>query len=146
MDSSESGQLPEGLSATAQVIIREQTDSVLIPLQALYGSVQAPTVRIVSGNDIIEREVSLGISDDFWVVVEDGLNEGETISMEVVGSSTSGIRWNWRDIPRGGRIWRRPPPKRWRWWRWRPVGISSAGRGRFETCYGTAPLEHCTEL
>ena len=91
VDSSESGQLPEGLSATAQVIIREQTDSVLIPLQALYGSVQAPTVRIVSGNDIIEREVTLGISDDFWVVVEGGLDEGETISMEVVGSSTAGF-------------------------------------------------------
>ena len=91
VDSSESGPLPEGLSATAQVIIREQTDSVLIPLQALYGSVQAPIVRVVSGNDIIERQVSLGISDDFWVVVEDGLNEGETISMEVVGSSTSGF-------------------------------------------------------
>ena len=91
VDSSESGQLPEGLSATAQVIIREQTDSVLIPLQALYGSVQAPTVRVVSGNDIIEREVTLGISDDFWIVVEDGLNEGETISMEVVGSSTAGF-------------------------------------------------------
>ena len=91
VDSSESGQLPEGLSATAQVIIREQTDSVLVPLQALYGSVQAPTVRVVSGNDIIERQVTLGISDDFWIVVEDGLNEGETISMEVVGSSTAGF-------------------------------------------------------
>ena len=84
-------QLPEGLSATAQVIIREQTDSILIPLQALYGSVQEPVVKIVSGNDIIERQVSLGISDDFWIVVEDGLNEGETISMEVIGSSTTGF-------------------------------------------------------
>lgn len=89
VDSSENVQLPEGLSATAQVIIREQTDSILIPLQALYGSVQAPTVKVVSGNDIIERQVALGISDDFWVVVEQGLDEGETISMEVVGSSTS---------------------------------------------------------
>ena len=89
VESSESGPLPEGLSATAQVIIREQTDAVLIPLQALYGSVQAPTVRVVSGNDIVERQVTLGISDDFWVVVEDGLVEGETISMEVLGASTS---------------------------------------------------------
>ena len=89
LDPSASAQLPEGLSATAQVIIREQRDSVLIPLQALYGSVQAPTVRVASGDDIIERQVTLGISDDFWVVVEEGLIEGETISMEVVGSSTS---------------------------------------------------------
>ena len=89
VESPDAGQLPEGLSATAQVIIREQTNSVLIPLQALYGSVEAPTVRVTSGNDIIERQVTLGISDDFWVVVEEGLGEGETVSMEVVGSSTS---------------------------------------------------------
>ena len=89
VETSAADQLPEGLSATAQVIIREQTDSVLIPLQALYGSVQAPTVRVVSGENVIERQVSLGISDDFWVVVEDGLAEGEFISMEVVGSSTT---------------------------------------------------------
>ena len=88
VDASETGQLPEGLSATAQVIIREESDAVLIPLQALYGSVQAPAVRVVSGNGTSERQVTLGISDDFWVVVEDGLNEGETISMEVVGTST----------------------------------------------------------
>ena len=89
VESSADAQLPEGLSATAQVIIREQTDSLLIPLQALYGSVQSPTVRVANGENIVERQVSLGISDDFWVVVEDGLAEGEFVSMEVVGSSTS---------------------------------------------------------
>ena len=111
VESSAADQLPEGLSATAQVIIREQTDSVLIPLQALYGSAQAPTVRVVNGEDIVDRQVTLGISDDFWVVVEDGLAEGETISMEVVGSSTTqfgGIGATFRAVggfgggPRGG--------------------------------------------
>ena len=110
VDSSDIGQVPEGLSATAQVIIRERNNAALIPLQALYGSAQAPTVRVVSGNDIIEREIRLGISDDFWVVVEEGLSEGETISMEVVGSDTSqfgGIGATFRAVggfggPRGG--------------------------------------------
>ena len=110
VETSAADQLPEGLSSTAQVIIREQTDSVLIPLQALYGSVQAPTVRVVNGENIIERQVTLGISDDFWVVVEDGLAEGEFISMEVVGSSTTqfgGIGATFRAVggfggPRGG--------------------------------------------
>ena len=88
VDPTEDLQLPEGLSATAQVIIREQRDALLVPLQALYGSVQAPMVRVVAGNDIIERPVTLGINDDFWVVVEEGLREGETISMEVVGTGT----------------------------------------------------------
>ena len=46
-------------------------------------------MKVVSGTTIVERPVTLGISDDFWVVVEEGLDEGETIVMEVVGSSTS---------------------------------------------------------
>ena len=112
VDSSEIGQVPEGLSATAQVIIRERNNVALIPLQALYGTVQSPTVRVVSGNDIIEREVSLGISDDFWIVVEDGLEEGETISMEVVGSDTSqfgGIGATFRAVGGFGGTRGRPP-------------------------------------
>ena len=112
VDSSDISQMPEGLSATAQVIIRERSDVALIPLQALYGTVQAPTVRVVSGNDIIEREVRLGISDDFWVAVEEGLNEGETISMEVVGSSTSqfgGIGATFRAVGGFGGTGGRPP-------------------------------------
>ena len=89
VDSSETGQLPEGLSATAQIIIRERSDAILIPLQALYGTVQEPLVRVVVDDDLVEKQVSLGIGDDFWVVVEEGLDEGEVVSMEVVGSSTS---------------------------------------------------------
>ena len=89
VNSAESGQLPEGLSATAQIIIREQSDAILIPIQALYGTVQAPMVRVASSQALEERRVQLGISDDFWVVVEEGLDEGEVVSMEVVGSSTN---------------------------------------------------------
>ena len=89
VESTENVQLPEGLSATAQVIIREQTDALLVPLQALYGSVQAPMVKVVIGNNAVDRPVTLGINDDFWVVVEDGLREGETVSMEVVGTGTN---------------------------------------------------------
>ena len=89
VDSSESGRLPEGLSATAQIIIREQSDAILIPLQALYGTVQAPLVKVVVDEALVERQVGLGISDDFWVVIEEGLSEGEVVSMDVVGSGTS---------------------------------------------------------
>ena len=88
VESTDDIQLPEGLSATAQVIIREQTDALLVPLQALYGTVQAPMVRVVVGVNVTERPVTLGINDDFWVVVEEGLREGETVSMEVVGTGT----------------------------------------------------------
>ena len=87
MESPAGTQLPEGLSATAKVIFREENDVLLVPIQALFGSVDAPTVILV-GEDgsYVERAVTTGISDDFWVVIESGVSEGETILMTVVGS------------------------------------------------------------
>ena len=62
---------------------------ILIPIQALYGSVTQPSVKVVSSGQITDRVVELGISDDFWTVVTSGLDEGEVIRMEVVGSNTT---------------------------------------------------------
>ena len=81
--------LPEGLSAVAQVIIRQDTNAILIPIQALYGSVTQPSVKVVASGQVIDRAVELGISDDFWTVVTSGLDAGEVIRMEVVGSNTT---------------------------------------------------------
>lgn len=86
----EGTRLPEGLSAVAEVVIREQKDKLLVPIQALFGSVNDP-ILLVSNEDgsIQPRNVTLGISDDFWTVIEDGVSEGETILMTVVGADTS---------------------------------------------------------
>ena len=84
-------QLPEGLSAVAEVVIREQSNRLLVPIQALFGSVNDPILLIpTSDGTLVPRNVTLGISDDFWTVIEDGVvGEGETILMTVVGSDTS---------------------------------------------------------
>ena len=83
-------QLPEGLSAVAEIVIREQTDKLLVPIQALFGSVNEPILLVSNPDGTIEpREVTLGISDDFWTVIEEGIGEGETILMTVVGADTS---------------------------------------------------------
>ena len=99
-------QLPEGLSAVAEVVIREQTDQLLVPIQALFGSVNQPILLISKSDGTLEpRNVTLGISDDFWTVIEDGVSEGETILMIVVGSDTSqfgGLGGGFRAIAGGG--------------------------------------------
>ncbi len=83
-------QLPEGLSAVAEVVIREQNNQLLVPIQALFGSVNKPIILVSKPDGTLEaREVTLGISDDFWTVVEGGIVEGETILMTVVGADTS---------------------------------------------------------
>ena len=81
--------LSEGLSAVAQIIIREQRDSILIPIHSLGGSMQAPTVLLYKDNVITEQPITLGISDDFWTVATSGLKEGDQIVMDVIGADTS---------------------------------------------------------
>ena len=84
-------QLPEGLTATAQIVLRQETDALLVPIQALHGTVQEPKVSVYNGGQIEDRAVTLGINDDFWAVVTDGLAEGERIVMETQGVSTSNV-------------------------------------------------------
>ncbi len=84
-------ELPEGLSATANVVIREETDVLMVPLQSLYGTFQQPVVRVMSGGGIEERPVVLGNNDDFWVVVLDGLKEGDQVVIEAEEASTGGF-------------------------------------------------------
>ena len=83
-------QLLEGLSAVASVVIREETDVLLIPLQALHGTFDRPAVRVLGDDGEVElRELILGNSDDFWTVVESGLSEGETLLMQSQDASES---------------------------------------------------------
>ena len=61
-----------------------------MPLQALYGSFDQPLVRVMSNGGIEERPVTLGINDDFWVAVREGLVEGEQVVMETAEATTTG--------------------------------------------------------
>ena len=83
MNVPEGMRLREGLSATANIILRQESDVLLVPQQALYGSFDAPVVRVMTSSGIRERPVVLGNSDDFWTVVTRGLAEGEQVVMEV---------------------------------------------------------------
>lgn len=75
--------LKEGLSATAVVILREEKNVLLVPTQSIYGTYDKPTVQVWVEGKIEERAVKLGNTDDFWIVVLDGLTEGEKIITEV---------------------------------------------------------------
>ena len=81
-------QLPEGLSALASVVIREDNDVLLVPLQSLRGSFDQPAVQVMQNGRIEERAVTLGNSDDFWIVVVSGLQEGDQVVVEAQDAST----------------------------------------------------------
>ena len=83
--------LREGLTATASIVLRQENNVLLVPLQAIHGTFQEPTVMVLNNGSIEERPVLLGNSDDFWVVVEGGLEEGEQIVIESQDASSLGL-------------------------------------------------------
>ena len=81
--------LLEGLSALASVAIREDRGVLLVPLDSVYGSFDQPVLRVMDNGTIEERPVTLGNRDDFWVVVEGGISEGEEVILEYRDPSES---------------------------------------------------------
>ena len=72
--------LPSGLSAVASIIISEERDVLLVPLDALRGAFDSPTLNVVlPGGEIVETPVTLGNSDNFLTVVTSGVEEGDMI-------------------------------------------------------------------
>ena len=82
-------ELRDGLSATANIVLREEENVILVPIQALHGTFDVPVVLVLSGGVVEERTVALGSSDDFWIIVTDGLAEGEQVVLEAGEASTS---------------------------------------------------------
>lgn len=82
-------ELREGLTATASVIVSQELGVLRVPTASITGSFLQPTVRVANGSDIEEREVDLGSSDDFWVVVTAGLTEGEQVIMPAPSVGTT---------------------------------------------------------
>ena len=81
----------EGLTAVAQLVLSSELDVLLIPLQAVRGSFSQPTTLVFQDGVLTERPVATGASDDFWVVVGQGLVEGELVVMEGGGTSNFGF-------------------------------------------------------
>ena len=72
--------LPSGLSAVASIIVSEEHDVLLVPLDALRGAFDSPTLNVVlPDGEIVETPVTLGNSDNFLTVVTSGVEEGDMI-------------------------------------------------------------------
>lgn len=71
-----------GMSASADILIDKRTGVLLIPSRAVtQDSEGKTTVKVKSGEQTIERQVTIGISDDVNTEIT-GLAEGETVIVE----------------------------------------------------------------
>jgi HlyD family secretion protein len=78
--------LREGMNATALMAVQREEDVLLLPVQAIYGTFLEPLVRVIDDGVVTNRPVTLGNSDNFWVVIESGVEEGEEVIMHVADS------------------------------------------------------------
>jgi RND family efflux transporter MFP subunit len=96
-------QLREGLTATARIVINEEKSVLLVPQQSLYGTFDQPTVRLMTDSGVEDRAVELGNSDDIYVAVRSGLEEGDRVVMETAEFSTAGSGFGQIRAITGGR-------------------------------------------
>ncbi len=72
-------ELKDGMSATAEIIIEQHNDVLLIPNRAIQGSWENPFVEVVTEEQIEKRQISIGLSDGIYTEVLSGLEEGEEV-------------------------------------------------------------------
>ena len=72
-----------GMSASADVIIEKRTGVLLVPNRAVTQDKQGKTiVKVKSGEQVTERPVITGVTDDVSTEIVSGLTEGETVVIE----------------------------------------------------------------
>ncbi len=72
--------LRAGMSATADIVITEHTNVLLVPDRAIKQDSEGnPVVGVVVSEQVEERTVVIGISDGFETEILDGLEEGEVV-------------------------------------------------------------------
>jgi len=82
-DVPEGSGLRVGMSATADIVIDERSNVLLVPDRAIKQDSQGnPVVGVMVGKEVQERPVVIGISDGFDTEIVDGLNEDEVVVVE----------------------------------------------------------------
>ncbi len=85
-------ELREGLSATAAIVVRSEQDALLVPVQAIGGSFSVPTVKVQREGKEQEVEVDLGLSDESWVAVRRGVEEGDQVVISASAQAAADLR------------------------------------------------------
>ena len=93
-DVPQGSQLRVGMSATADIVLSDRTNVLLVPDRAIrYDAQGGPVVQVVvtqepeGTREIEERSVVIGLSDGFQTEIISGLQEGETVLIEAPSDS-----------------------------------------------------------
>lgn len=71
------------LSAAVDVEVERKDNVIVVPRDAIVGEENSFSVRIVDGDRVRERPVSIGLVNDYEVIVTSGLDPGMTVQRHV---------------------------------------------------------------
>jgi len=81
-----------GMSATADIVLSDRSDVLLVPDRAIKYIDGSPVVYVMVDEQIEERSVVIGLSDGFRTEIKEGLGEGDIVVIEErTESSTPGF-------------------------------------------------------
>ena len=76
------GRIKPDLSASADIVLREQQDAIVVPRAAIGHSEGRDVVWVRDGQRFVERPVEIGLLSDTEATVRTGLSEGEVIAAQ----------------------------------------------------------------
>ncbi|WP_058303326.1 efflux RND transporter periplasmic adaptor subunit [Gorillibacterium timonense] len=84
------GQLKSGMTATAEILIQEKKDILVLPSNALqsFRGKRYVTLKNADGSLEEQHEVTVGIRSETSVEITDGLSEGDTVVVPTAEKST----------------------------------------------------------
>ena len=79
-----SEELRDGMSATADIIVEQHENVLLILNRAIMGSLANPYVEVVTDGETEQRAITMGLSDGEYTEVLSGMEEGEKVVLPPV--------------------------------------------------------------
>ncbi|OGF66647.1 MAG: hypothetical protein A2Y62_20050 [Candidatus Fischerbacteria bacterium RBG_13_37_8] len=86
--------LKPGMSAKIKIVVKSQTDALIIPINAVVNNDGQDIVYTTSGGKAFEKIVKLGVRDEERVEVINGISEGEWVIVTGQDALSEGTRIN----------------------------------------------------
>lgn len=78
--------LKNAMSATATILMEKKENVLLVPVDAIESVNGQRCVNVVNGSETVQRAITVGITQDDYAEVIDGLEEGEQVVLNRVDS------------------------------------------------------------
>jgi multidrug efflux pump subunit AcrA (membrane-fusion protein) len=79
--------LRSGLTATASIVVQQKDGVLMVPNRAIKVTRNVRTVTVKDGSGELQKQVSVGMSNDQFTEITDGLAEGDTVIISTTATN-----------------------------------------------------------